>query len=88
MDWKKEVNDDRYNQLWFWEYSSYCNHIQKLNIDYQIIDKPEELEKAEKLVLPGVGAFDETIQHLIDSGLKDKLNELVLEKKYLYWEFA
>lgn len=52
----------------------------KLNVDYQIIDKPEGLEKAKKLVLPGVGAFDETMQHLMDSGLKDKLNELVLEK--------
>ena len=31
--------------------------------------------------MPGVGAFDATMQQLIDSGLKDKLNELVLEKK-------
>ena len=52
-----------------------------LNISYQVITKVENLEKADKLVLPGVGAFDATMQQLIDSGLKGKLNELVLEKK-------
>ena len=52
-----------------------------LNIKYQVITKPEDLEKADKLVLPGVGAFDATMQQLIDSGLKDKLNELVIDKK-------
>ena len=52
-----------------------------LNINYQVITKPENLGKADKLILPGVGAFDATMQQLIDSGLKDKLNELVLGKK-------
>ena len=52
-----------------------------LNINYQVITKPKDLEKADKLILPGVGAFDATMKQLIDSGLKDKLNELVLEKK-------
>ena len=52
-----------------------------LNINYQVITKPEDLGKADKLILPGVGAFDATIQQLIDAGLKDKLNELVLGKK-------
>ena len=52
-----------------------------LNINYQVITKPEDLVKADKLILPGVGAFDATMQQLIDSGLKDKLNELVLGKK-------
>ena len=53
----------------------------KLNINYQVITKPDDLVKADKLILPGVGAFDATMQQLIDSGLKDKLNELVLGKK-------
>ena len=51
-----------------------------LNIKFQVINKPKELEKVDKLVLPGVGAFDATMQQLIDSGLKSKLNELVLNK--------
>ncbi len=51
-----------------------------LNIKYEIINKPEDLDEIEKLILPGVGAFDATMQQLIDSGFRDKLNELVLKK--------
>jgi len=52
-----------------------------LNIDYLIISDPGDLKKANKLVLPGVGAFDATMQQLIDSGLRDELNNLVINKK-------
>ena len=52
-----------------------------LNIDYRVITDPEDLKKADKLVLPGVGAFDATMQQLIDSGLRDELNDLVINKK-------
>ena len=52
-----------------------------LNIEHQVLNKPEDLKKAKKLILPGVGAFDATMQQLIDSGLKDELNKLVLEEK-------
>ena len=55
--------------------------FKNLNIPHKIISKPEELEEASKLILPGVGAFDETMQQLINSGLQEKLNYLVLEKK-------
>ena len=52
-----------------------------LNIQYKLISKPDDLYGADKLILPGVGAFDATIQQLIDSGLKDKLTYLWLTKK-------
>ena len=52
-----------------------------LNIDYQVITDPDDLKKADKLILPGVGAFDATMQQLIDSGLRDELNNLVINKK-------
>ena len=42
---------------------------------------PVALEKATHLVLPGVGAFDQTMNLLNKSGLREKLDELVLEKK-------
>ena len=38
--------------------------------------KPEDLNMADKLILPGVGAFDATMQQLIDSGIKKELNNL------------
>ena len=52
-----------------------------LNIDYLIISDPDDLKKANKLILPGVGAFDATMQQLIDSGLRDELNNLVINNK-------
>lgn len=52
-----------------------------LNIEYQVLRNPKDLRKANKLILPGVGAFDATMQQLIDSGLKEELNKLVLDKK-------
>ena len=52
-----------------------------LNIDYLIISDVDDLKKANKLVLPGVGAFDATMQQLTDSGLIDELNDLVINKK-------
>ena len=52
-----------------------------LNIDFQIITDPDDLKKAHKLILPGVGAFDATMQQLIDSGIRDELNYLVINKK-------
>ena len=52
-----------------------------LNIKFQVITNPDDLKKADKLILPGVGAFDSTMQQLIDSGLKDELNNLVINEK-------
>ena len=52
-----------------------------LNISCRIISNPSELEEAEKLILPGVGAFDTTMQQLLDSGLKEKLDQLVLKEQ-------
>ena len=53
----------------------------KLNINYLIISDSSNLKKADKLVLPGVGAFDATMGQLINSGIKQELNKLVVEKK-------
>ncbi|MDC0296329.1 imidazole glycerol phosphate synthase subunit HisH [Akkermansiaceae bacterium] len=51
-----------------------------LNIDYQIITDKDDLKKAKKLILPGVGAFDATMKQLIHSGLRDELTNLVVNK--------
>lgn len=57
------------------------NIYNRLNIECVAVDTAEGLSSATKLILPGVGAFDKTMKQLIDSGLKDKLDELVLDKK-------
>jgi glutamine amidotransferase len=56
------------------------NIYNRLNIDFTIAHEPSELETARKLILPGVGAFDKTMLQLLSSGLKEKLDELVLER--------
>ena len=58
-----------------------ANIYKKLNQDYFVTSEPEKLKEASHLVLPGVGAFDTTMNLLINSGLKQTLDELVLVKK-------
>lgn len=52
----------------------------RLNLPVTIAAKPEELLKAEKIILPGVGAFDWAMTRLNNSGLRDILDKLVLEQ--------
>jgi len=57
-------------------------HIYKrLNIPCIRATTAMELELAEKIILPGVGAFDWAIQLLQKSGMRETLDRLVLEKK-------
>lgn len=58
-----------------------ANIYKRLNIEYIVIDKPEELQIADRLILPGVGSFDECMKQIVDSGFKEKLNEVVLKNK-------
>jgi len=53
--------------------------------DVIISNSPEEINKADRLILPGVGAFDNGMQKINDSGLLDILNEqaLVIKKPIL-----
>lgn len=58
-----------------------ANIYKSLNVPYVITHAIEALKNAEKLVLPGVGDFDETMKHLHNLGIKETLDERVLEKK-------
>lgn len=60
---------------------SIANIYKKGNIDYFISSDPKELVKASHLILPGVGAFDESMKTLNDSGLCTFLNDMVLGEK-------
>jgi len=57
------------------------NIYKRLNIEFSIAESAVLLEKATKLILPGVGAFDKTMQQLNDSGLRSRLDEMVLDQK-------
>lgn len=49
--------------------------LKHFNIDAHITNKEEDLRKAERIVLPGVGAFEEGMKHL----KKNKLDEILCE---------
>lgn len=54
------------------------NIYDRLGIVYDIAETPDELKNASKIILPGVGAFDETMGMLNKSGFRNMLEELVL----------
>lgn len=58
-----------------------ANIYKRLNVAVSIASTPDELHSADKIILPGVGAFDQAIKCLNESGMKGVLNELVIEKK-------
>lgn len=60
---------------------SVLNMLKKVGAQAQISRDPQVLFQADKLVLPGVGAFDEAMGKLRQFGLYDVLNELVLERR-------
>jgi glutamine amidotransferase len=55
--------------------------LKKLGIASQITNNKEIIEKAEKLIIPGVGHFDYGMQQLKESSLIPILNKKVLEDK-------
>lgn len=57
------------------------NALGRLNIPFLIAQKSQDLDKATKLILPGVGAHDQTMHQLEKSGMKETLNKLVIDKK-------
>ena len=60
---------------------AFKNIYDKLNVNVEIASKKEQLVNATHLILPGVGAFDWAISKLNESGLRETLDRLVLEKK-------
>jgi glutamine amidotransferase len=57
------------------------NVYAKLDIPVRIVSDPSDLSNAEKIILPGVGAFDYAMSKLKDSGFRDVLDECVLKRK-------
>jgi glutamine amidotransferase len=61
--------------------SAITNIYDRLKIEYAVVDTPEALSKAKKILLPGVGSFDYNMKKLNESGLREALDEMVLENK-------
>lgn len=57
------------------------NIYERLNIHFEFANTKEQVEKADHIILPGVGAFDETISTLQDKGFIEVLNKKVFDNK-------
>jgi imidazole glycerol-phosphate synthase subunit HisH len=59
---------------------AFLNIYKKLHISVKVAKSENDLEGASKLILPGVGHFDYAIQKFNDSGMREKVEHLVLYK--------
>ncbi len=57
------------------------NIYKNLKIACKFVSTPEELDGVTKIILPGVGAFDEAMTQLNQSGMRSILDIMVLEQK-------
>ncbi len=60
---------------------AFANILKNLNIDHKIVDKAEGLKDIDKIILPGVGAFDYAMQQFNQSGLREAVEQKVLHEK-------
>ena len=60
---------------------AFANIYKNFDMPYKIVKNIDDLDGITKFILPGVGSFDHAMQSLEDSGMKEKLDELVLEQK-------
>lgn len=61
--------------------NAFVNVYKRVDVPVKIAKTAQDLEGAQKLILPGVGHFDYAMEKLNNSGMRDKLDELVLGKK-------
>src|SRR5689334_19822044 len=61
--------------------NAFINVYKRANVPTKVARNISDLVDAQKLILPGVGAFDHAMGQLQNSGMREKLDELVLEKE-------
>jgi glutamine amidotransferase len=57
------------------------NMLKRIKVPAQITADLEEIRKAEKIILPGVGSFDAAMLKLREQGMIDVLNDKALKEK-------
>jgi imidazole glycerol-phosphate synthase subunit HisH len=60
---------------------AFGNVYKRLGFQFRFASRVEDLSDATRIILPGVGAFDYAIERLNQSGMRQALDELVLERK-------
>lgn len=60
---------------------AFANMYREMNIPTRLVRNLEELEGSTRFILPGVGSFDLAMKLFRESGMCEKVTEMVLEKK-------
>lgn len=60
---------------------AFSNIYKMLNINHKIVQHSDELKDVSKIILPGVGAFDDAINKFNNSGLRTEVEKMVLSEK-------
>lgn len=60
---------------------SVCKGLEKAGATPNVTYSPKELEQADAIILPGVGAFDPAVQHLRSRGLEQPIKEAIASGK-------
>jgi len=61
--------------------SSIRNMLKKIGVEAVISDNKDEIARATKVILPGVGAFDHCMAMFNNSGLREVVSKKALEEK-------
>ena len=62
---------------------SLCSSLKRIGVEAVVTADPEQIRRAEKLILPGVGAFADAAKKLRDSGLDTLIREQAAQGKEL-----
>lgn len=60
---------------------AFLTMYKRLGVEARPVRSAKELGEAQKIILPGVGSFDHAMNLLNESGMKEELDELVLQRK-------
>lgn len=57
------------------------NMFKRIGVRSEIVDEPSKLAQASKILLPGVGAFDQAMKRINESGFREVLDQKALLEK-------
>lgn len=60
---------------------AFANIYKSFDMQYKIVKHVDDFKDVTKLILPGVGSFDHAMESLQQSGMREKIDELVLIDK-------
>ena len=63
--------------------ASVKNAFDKIGANAKIVNSPDKIKNYDKLILPGVGAFGDAMQHLKSTGMDEAIKDFVKSGKFL-----